>query len=278
MSTGTTKTPAIEVTNLTMAYGEKVIQKDLSFTINQGDVFVIMGESGCGKSTLMRHLLGLKAPAEGRVVYSGSIDFWKAGPEVRNRIMRRCGVLYQHGALWSSMTLGENVALPLQEYTGLSAEQVTRIVSLKLALVGLEGYEDLYPAELSGGMQKRAGLARAMALDPEFLFFDELSAGLDPINARKLDDLVLELRKCLGTTVVLVTHELPSIFNIGTNSVFLDTRSKTIIAQGDPKELLRSSEHPRVRAFLTRGEEAPMSRRETAHVLEGRQTQGVKAE
>lgn len=278
MSAGTNRTPAIEVTNLTMAYGEKVIQRDLSFTINQGDVFVIMGESGCGKSTLMRHLIGLKAPAEGRVVYSGNIDFWKAGPEVRNRIMRRCGVLYQHGALWSSMTLGENVALPLQEYTDLSGEQVARIVSLKLALVGLEGYEDLYPAELSGGMQKRAGLARAMALDPDFLFFDELSAGLDPINARKLDDLVLELRKCLGTTVVLVTHELPSIFNIGTNSVFLDTRSKTIIAQGDPNELLKTSEHPRVRAFLTRGEEAPMSRKETAHVLEGRQTQGAKAE
>lgn len=278
MSTGTNRTPAIEVTNLTMAYGEKVIQRDLSFTINQGDVFVIMGESGCGKSTLMRHLIGLKAPAEGRVVYSGNIDFWKAGPQVRNRIMRRCGVLYQHGALWSSMTLGENVALPLQEYTDLSGEQVARIVSLKLALVGLEGYEDLYPAELSGGMQKRAGLARAMALDPDFLFFDELSAGLDPINARKLDDLVLELRKCLGTTVVLVTHELPSIFNIGTNSVFLDTRSKTIIAQGDPNELLKTSEHPRVRAFLTRGEEAPMSRKETAHVLEGRQTQGAKAE
>lgn len=278
MSTGTTGTPAIEVTNLTMAYGEKVIQKDLSFTINQGDVFVIMGESGCGKSTLMRHLIGLKPPAEGRVVYSGNIDFWKAGPKVRNRIMRRCGVLYQHGALWSSMTLGENVALPLQEYTDLSGEQITRIVSLKLSLVGLEGYEDLYPAELSGGMQKRAGLARAMALDPDFLFFDELSAGLDPINARKLDDLVLELRKCLGTTVVLVTHELPSIFNIGTNSVFLDTRAKTIIAQGDPNELLRSSEHPRVRAFLTRGEEAPMSRKETAHVLESRQTQGAKAE
>jgi len=245
--------PCIVVKDLTMAYGSFVVQQDLSFTVSRGDVFIIMGGSGCGKSTLLKHMIGLKPPAEGSVCY-GEIDFWQAAPEERDRIMRGIGVLYQKGALWSSMTLAENVALPLREYTDLSPVQIRELVSLKLALVGLAGFEDYYPSEISGGMQKRAGLARAMALDPEILFFDEPSAGLDPISARLLDDLILELRASLGATVVVVTHELASIFAIGNNSVFLDPEAKTMIAAGDPKVLRDDGSNAKVRTFLTRGE------------------------
>ena len=237
-----------------MAYGSFVVQRDLTFTINRGDIFIIMGGSGCGKSTLLRHMIGLKKPATGTVTY-GEVSFWDAQPSERDRIMRHFGVLYQSGALFSSMTLAENIALPLHEYTDLSAGQIGKLVSLKLALVGLAGFDDYYPSEISGGMQKRAGLARAMALDPEILFFDEPSAGLDPISARLLDDLILELRESLGATVVVVTHELASIFTIGNNSVFLDPETKTMIAQGDPKKLLADSKDPKVRKFLTRGAE-----------------------
>lgn len=254
MADSRSNTPHITVRDLTMAYGDFVIQEKLSFTIGKGDVFIIMGGSGCGKSTLLRHLIGLKEPAGGKVYY-GDVSFWDASEEEREQIIRRCGILYQRGALWSSMTLAENVALPLQEYAGLSRDRIDEIVSLKLALVGLAGFEGYYPAEISGGMQKRAGLARAMALDPEILFFDEPSAGLDPVSARMLDDLIQELRDSLGATFVIVTHELASIFAIGTNSVFLDPEAKTMIASGDPKELLAASEDPRVRRFLTRGEE-----------------------
>jgi len=245
----------IAVEGLTMAYDGRVIQQDLSFTIGTGDIFIIMGGSGCGKSTLLRHLIGLRAPAAGRVLYRGT-SFWEASPEERDTIMRRCGVLYQSGGLWSSMTLGENVALPLQEYTDLGPEEIRAIVAAKLALVGLAGFEDFYPSELSGGMQKRAGLARAMALDPDVLFFDEPSAGLDPVSARRLDDLILELRASLGATIVVVTHELASIFAIGTNSVFLDGESRTAIAGGAPHRLLAETHDPRVRSFLTRGGES----------------------
>lgn len=243
----------IIVNDLTMAYGSFVVQRDLTFTINRGDIFIIMGGSGCGKSTLLRHMIGLKKPAKGTVNY-GAVSFWDAEPDVRDRIMRQFGVLYQSGALFSSMTLAENIALPLQEYADLRAEQIQNLVSLKLALVGLAGFEDYYPSEISGGMQKRAGLARAMALDPDILFFDEPSAGLDPISSRLLDDLILELRASLGATVVVVTHELASIFAIGNNSVFLDPEKKTMIAQGDPKKLLAESKDPTVHRFLTRGE------------------------
>jgi phospholipid/cholesterol/gamma-HCH transport system ATP-binding protein len=246
------KTPHIIVSDLTMAYGDFVIQRDLNFTVNHNDIFIIMGGSGCGKSTLLRHLIGLKSPAKGQVYY-GDINFWDAEPAERSRIMRKCGILYQKGALWSSMTLAENVALPLEEYTDLSDPAIKEIVSLKLALVGLAGYEEFYPSEISGGMQKRAGLARAMALDPEILFFDEPSAGLDPVSARRLDDLILELRDSLGTTVVVVTHELASIFAIGSNSVFLDAESRTMIAQGDPHLMLAETVDPKVKEFLTRG-------------------------
>lgn len=243
----------ITVKDLTMAYGNLVLQHDLNFTIRRGDIFIIMGGSGCGKSTLMRHLVGLKEPAKGQVFYD-EISFWETDPTERDRIIRRCGVMYQSGALWSSMTLAENVALPLEEYTDLSSGEITELVSLKLALVGLSGFEDYYPSEISGGMQKRAGLARAMALDPEILFFDEPSAGLDPISARRLDDLILELRDSLGATIVVVTHELASIFAIANNSVFLDAESRTMIAGGDPNKLLTESTDPKVISFLTRGE------------------------
>jgi phospholipid/cholesterol/gamma-HCH transport system ATP-binding protein len=244
--------PCIAVKDLTMAYGPKVIQRDLTFTVDRGDIFIIMGGSGCGKSTLLRHLIGLMPPAKGQVFYGGE-DFWSAAPERQREIMRRFGVLYQSGALWSSMTLAENVALPLEEYTALPPAEVRERVALKLALVGLAGFGNYYPSEISGGMKKRAGLARAMALDPDILYFDEPSAGLDPISAHLLDDLILELRDSLGATVVVVTHELASIFAIGNNSVFLDPETRTMIAGGDPKKLLEETDDPKVRNFLTRG-------------------------
>jgi phospholipid/cholesterol/gamma-HCH transport system ATP-binding protein len=247
-----TETP-ITVQDLTMAYGDVVIQQDLNFTVNQGDIFIIMGGSGCGKSTLLRHMIGLKQPAQGDVLFTGE-SFWHADEDTQIQFMRRFGVLFQSGALWSSMTLAENVALPLQEYTDLHETQIQEIVSFKLALVGLAGFGDYYPSELSGGMQKRAGLARAMALDPDILFFDEPSAGLDPISSRHLDDLILELRESLNTTVVMVTHELASIFAIGNNSVFLDAETKTMLATGHPQTLLAESSVPAVQKFLHRGE------------------------
>ena len=245
--------PHIEVRDLTMAYGDRVIQRDLSFTVGRGDIFIIMGGSGCGKSTLLRHLIGLMRPAQGEVYYDGQ-SFWGAEPDARERMLRRFGILYQSGALWSSMTLAENVALPLGEYTDLGPADIRDLVSLKLALVGLAGFEEFYPSEISGGMRKRAGLARAMALDPEVLFFDEPSAGLDPISSRRLDDLILEVRASLGATVVVVTHELASIFAIGTDAVFLDGETKTMLATGNPKVLLTEASQPAVRRFLTRGE------------------------
>jgi phospholipid/cholesterol/gamma-HCH transport system ATP-binding protein len=249
-----TAEPHIIVRNLTMAYGSFVLMRDLNFTVRRGDIFIIMGGSGCGKSTLLRHLIGLIEPAKGEILY-GDVNFTKADQTQREALLRRFGVLYQSGALWSSMTLAENVELPLAEFTDLTPSQLREIASLKLALVGLKGFEDFYPSQISGGMQKRAGLARAIALDPEVLFFDEPSAGLDPISSRLLDDLILELRASLGATIVVVTHELASIFTIGNNSVFLDAESRTMIASGDPKVLLKTSTNPTVRRFLTRGED-----------------------
>jgi phospholipid/cholesterol/gamma-HCH transport system ATP-binding protein len=248
----TAPVPAITIEGLTMAYGSFVLQRDLSFTINQGDIFVIMGGNGCGKSTLLRHMLGLKAPAAGSIWY-GEENFWELPEEDRARIVRKTGILYQSGALWSSMTLAENVALPLLHYTDLAPAIIRDLVSFKLSLVGLAGFEEFYPAELSGGMRKRASLARAIALDPDFLFFDEPSAGLDPISARILDELILELRESLGATLIVVTHELASIYAIATNSVFLDVDSKTMLATGDPKTLLRECTNTTVLKFLTRG-------------------------
>jgi len=242
----------LQISDLTMAYGDFLIQRDLTFNINRGDIFIIMGGSGCGKSTLLRHLVGLKEPAKGKVTYDG-VSFWDAPEEDRAIMMQKIGILYQSGALWSSMTLAENISIPLESYTRLNAREIAEVVSLKLALVGLSGFDDYYPSEISGGMRKRAGLARAMALDPDILFFDEPSAGLDPVSAKLLDDLIIELRDSLGSTVVVVTHELASIFAIGNNSVFLDPDTKTMIAQGDPNELLKHSEDPKVQLFLRRG-------------------------
>ena len=243
--------PVITVRDLTMSYDDFVLQHDLNFTVEQGDIFVIMGGSGCGKSTLLRHMIGLNEPVKGEVFY-GTESFTKASAGRRRAMLRRVGVLYQSGALWSSMTLAENVALPLEEFTTLARDEIIEVARLKLALVGLSGFEDYYPSEISGGMQKRAGLARAMALDPDILFFDEPSAGLDPVSSRLLDDLIMELRDSLGATIVVVTHELASIFAIGTNSVFLDAGSRTMIATGRPTELRDQSNDPRVRRFLRR--------------------------
>jgi phospholipid/cholesterol/gamma-HCH transport system ATP-binding protein len=245
--------PHITVRDLTMAYGDFVVMRDLNFSINDGDVFIIMGGSGSGKSTLLRHLIGLEEPAKGEIFY-GEKNFTQADDGERQKILRRVGVLFQSGALWSSMTLAENIGLLLEDYTDLSAGEIREVAAVKLALVGLKGFEDYYPSEISGGMQKRAGLARAMALDPEVLFFDEPSAGLDPVSARLLDELILELRDSLGATVVIVTHEVASILTIGNNSVFLDADTNSIVARGHPKELLAHSSDPKVRAFLTRGE------------------------
>lgn len=245
--------PYITVRDLTMAYDNFVVMKDLNFKINRGDIFIIMGVSGCGKSTLMKIMVGLKEPVKGQVFYN-DMSFWEADLSRRKHIMQNIGILYQYGALWSSMTLAENVAFPLEEYTKLDHRDIRELVSLKLSMVGLSGFEDFYPSEISGGMRKRAALARAIALDPDILFFDEPSAGLDPVSAKRLDDLILELRDSLGATVVVVTHELASIFAIGNNSVFLDPETRTMIAQGNPRVLLENSQDPKVLNFLMRGD------------------------
>ena len=262
--------PHIDVQGLTVAYGSNVILHDLNFAINRGDIFIIMGGSGGGKSTVLRSMVGLLRPAKGNILYEGR-SFWSVEPAEQTAIMKKFGILYQSGALWSSLTLAENVALPLHQYTELSPVRINEIVSLKLSLVGLSGFEDYYPSEISGGMKKRAGLARAMALDPEILFFDEPSAGLDPISGHLLDELIFELRNSLGATIVVVTHELASIFAIGNNSVFLDTDTKTMIAAGDPRTLLAESKDPKVINFLTRGDEQAEKAARWKSMDEGRQ-------
>jgi phospholipid/cholesterol/gamma-HCH transport system ATP-binding protein len=249
---GNGATPCITVGGLTMAYGDFVLMRDMTFTVNRGDVFIIMGASGSGKSTLLRHLLGLNQPAHGSIYYEAQ-NFTTADPRERERILGNVGVLFQGGALWSAMTLSENIGLLLEEYTDLAPAEIRQVASLKLALVGLKGFEDYYPSEISGGMQKRAGLARAIALDPSILFFDEPSAGLDPISARRLDELILNLRDSFGITVVVVSHDLASIFAIGSNSIYLDVASRTITASGHPKELLARTQDPTLQSFLTRG-------------------------
>ncbi len=243
----------ILVRGLDMAFGSYVVQQGVGFEVRQGEIFVVIGASGCGKSTLLRHMVGLEEPVGGEILYDGE-SYWGADETRRAAINRRFGILFQSSALWSSMSLAENVALPLSLYTSLTAAEIAELVSYKLALVGLRGFEAFHPSELSGGMRKRAGLARAMALDPDILFFDEPSAGLDPISAHRLDRLLLELRDSLGTTIVMVTHELASIFAVADTSVFLDAETRTAIAWGPPAVLRDGCEHPAVRAFLTRGD------------------------
>ena len=243
----------IKVDDLTIAYGDFVLMQHVSFEVKKGDVFIIMGGSGCGKSSLLRVLTGLVPPAKGNV-FINDVNFAKASQNEKDEVMKKCGILYQSGALFSSMTLAENIALPLQQYTDYSDKLINELVSLKLALVGMRGFEDFYPSEISGGMKKRAGLARALALDPEIVYFDEPSAGLDPISSKLLDDLIVEINKSLGTTIVVVTHELSSIFAIGTNSIFLDADKKGVGGIGNPKELLKNPPNQKILNFLTRGE------------------------
>lgn len=234
-----------------MSYGSLIVMKDLSFKVCRGEIFVIMGGSGSGKSTLLKHLIGLRAPAKGSILFEGE-DFLEADEVTRKGILRRMGVLYQNGALWSGLTLAENVALPLEEYTALDARSIGEVVSLKLALVGLRGFETFYPTEISGGMRKRAALARATALDPDVLFFDEPSSGLDPITASRLDDLILQLRDSFGTTIVIVSHDLASIFKIADRALFLDIKEKTMTAMGTPTSLRDSPPSDEVGRFMTR--------------------------
>jgi len=241
----------IEIRDVTMAYGSFVIQRDLNFNIYEGDIFVIMGGSGCGKSTLLKHMLGLIPPSAGDIAYHGT-SFTRASPEQQEAMRQRWGITYQSGGLFSAMTLSENVSLPLQLYTEYSAADIEAIVAYKLSLVGLGGYQSYYPSEISGGMAKRAALARAIALDPEILFFDEPSAGLDPISSRLLDELIMQLKESIGATVVMVTHELPSIFAIANNCVYLDNTTRTMIGYGDPAYLREHSDQAVVRQFLTR--------------------------
>lgn len=243
---------AIEALGIDCGYGGEPILKDLSFTVRRGEIFFVIGGSGCGKSTLLRHLIGLNRPTAGDVRFFGD-SFLDADAVHRRDLLRRFGVLYQSGALWSSLTLLENVALPLEEYTTLSAGERAELAAFKLSQVGLAGYENYYPSEISGGMKKRAGLARALALDPAIVFFDEPSAGLDPITSRKLDELILQVRELLGTTCVVVSHELDSIFSIADRVLMLDKSARGAIALGDPRELAVSSPDERVREFLHRG-------------------------
>jgi phospholipid/cholesterol/gamma-HCH transport system ATP-binding protein len=254
--------PPVRVRDLTMAFGDFIVQTDLSFDVARGKIFVIMGGSGCGKSTLLKHMVGLIRPAQGRVLY-GQSNLWDADEDRRQAILRNIGVLYQTGALWSSLTLAENVALPLTELTRLPPNRARDLAELKLRLVGLRGFERHYPFEISGGMRKRAALARAIALDPEILYLDEPSAGLDPVSAHLLDQLIIELRDSLGATLVVVTHELASIFAIADDSVFLDAQTRTMLVQGAPRRLLKECDHPRVIAFLTRGAGRPAGDAET---------------
>jgi phospholipid/cholesterol/gamma-HCH transport system ATP-binding protein len=256
----TNEQPLLALRGITLAFGEKVIQHDLTFDVRRGSIFAIMGGSGCGKSTVLKSMIGLLRPRDGRILLEGE-DYWADTEEQRTEIgRRRFGVLFQNAALWSAMTVGENVALPLQMFTELSEDDIRRQVMLKLALVGMDQAIDQYPSELSGGMRKRAGLARAIALEPDILFFDEPSAGLDPITSSRLDDLILSLRDGLGVTVILVSHELASLFAVADDGVFLDAQTHTAIAHGAPKALRDTSSDKQVREFLLR--ERPENGRE----------------
>ena len=245
--------PAIEVEKLRGGYEDTVVLDNVTFSVAPGEIFFIIGGSGCGKSTLLRHLVGLNHPTAGTVKFFGQ-PFTLADAASRRAMLKTFGMLFQAGALWSSLTLRENVALPLEEYTPLSRREIDEVATLKLAQVGLGGFEDYFPAEISGGMKKRAGLARALALDPEIVFFDEPSAGLDPVTSRKLDELILQIRDTFGTTIVVVSHELASIYSIADRVIMLDSAERGIIAEGPPRELALNQRDPRVSEFLRRGD------------------------
>jgi phospholipid/cholesterol/gamma-HCH transport system ATP-binding protein len=247
---------AIDVAGLTAGYDGSVVLRDVSFTVQPGEIFFIIGGSGCGKSTLLRHIVGLNPPKAGTVSFFGQ-PFSQADTASRRARLKTFGVLFQSGALWSSLTLRQNVALPLEEYTTLGRREIDDIANFKLAQVGLAGFEDYFPSEISGGMKKRAGLARALALDPAIVFFDEPSAGLDPVTSRKLDELILQIRESFGTTIVVVSHELASIFGIADRVIMLDRSAQGIIAEGKPRELALNSADPRVSEFLRRGDVLP---------------------
>ena len=247
----TTRELKIEAQDLAFGYGATPVQHDVSFAVAAGSIFAIMGGSGCGKSTLMKTMIGLLQPSAGTVRIRGE-DYWGASEEHRDAIGRRSGVLFQAGALWSSMSIAENVALPMRMFTDLDDASIDRLVRIKLDLVGLDADGSVMPSDLSGGMRKRVGLARALALDPDIIFLDEPSAGLDPISARRLDDLILDLRDGFGTTVVMVSHELPSLFAICDDGIFLDAETRTPIAHGSPRELRDTCRNPTVHAFMNR--------------------------
>lgn len=249
--------PLLRAEGLKLAFGEKLVQRDLNFEVRRGEILVLMGGSGCGKSTLLRAMIGLQKPSAGRILYAspeGEQDLAAASEDELNQLRRGFGVMFQAGALWSSMSVGENVLLPLREFSGLSEEAMDSLARFKLALVGLGQAFDLAPAELSGGMKKRAAIARAMALDPPLLFLDEPSAGLDPLTSARLDELILNLRDHLGTTIVMVTHELDSIFAVADRALFLDAQEKTMTALDAPATL-REHGPDTVREFLRRGTE-----------------------
>jgi len=247
--------PILQVKALAYGYGAESLQHDISFDVGRGSIFAIMGASGSGKSTLLKVLIGLLRPAAGQIIFGG-VNYCSLEHAQRSEIGRHFGVLFQGGALWSSMTASENVALPLQMFTDLDQESIDVLVQLKLSLVGLETGRYRMPADLSGGMRQRVGLARALALDPAILFLDEPSTGLDPISARHFDDLVKQLRDGFGVTVIMVSHELPSLFGICDDGVFLDAETRTAIAHGAPATLRDTCTHPTVHAFMHR-ETAP---------------------
>ncbi len=249
--------PPVEVKALTMQYGPLVVMKELTFTVERGEVFAIMGGSGSGKSTLLKYLVGLREAPAGTVRIDGE-DLAAAEPEARKRTLARIGVLYQGGALWSGLTLAENVALPLEELTELDPKSIAEVVDLKLALVGLRGFGEFYPSTISGGMRKRASLARAIALDPDVVFLDEPSSGLDPISASRLDDLILAIAASFGTTIVVVSHDLASIFRIADRALFLDISERTMTALGPPEALRDQPPNDEVRRFLTRDSGSPI--------------------